>query len=185
MQTLGLDISTSKVGLVILDEFHTLIHAEAICIKKMKSFHDKATHVKNSLKRIRADYDISRISIEQNLQAFRPGFSSAKTLFTLARFNGVVTYLLQEEFGSEVSEINVNHARKLVGLKIDRKSKEPTKEQVLKWVSAKDLGGFSWPEKTISRGTRKGLVIPAEECYDIADAYVIAAASLYESRSAT
>ena len=43
-------------------------------------------------------HDIQKIFIEENLQAFRPGFSSAKTLLTLARFNGIVSYLSQLEF---------------------------------------------------------------------------------------
>ena len=61
--------------------------------------------------------------IEENLQAFRPGLSSAKTLLTLARFNGIVGYLAQQEFFCEPIYINVNVARKSVGLKIIRKSK--------------------------------------------------------------
>lgn len=185
MQTLGLDISTSNIGIVILDNEQKLIHAEALAIKKLKSFHEKAAFVKESIKKVNKKFDIKSIAIEQNLQAFRPGFSSAKTLFTLARFNGVVTYLLHEEFKLDVTEINVNHARKVVGLKINRKSESSTKEQVLDWVSSRDLGGFSWPKRKVTRGKRAGHVIFTEECYDIADAYVIAAASLYESRSTT
>ena len=181
MYVLGLDISTSNVGVVILDQVGQLIHAEAVQISKDKSLTRKADAVNERILEISKKYLISKIAIEQNLQAFRPGFSSAKTLFTLARFNGVVTYLLGKAFSLEISEINVNHARKLVGLKINRKSDKKTKEQVWDWVASRDLDSFDWPRKTISRGIRKGHVILADHAYDIADAYIISLACLYES----
>jgi len=183
MYVLGLDISTSNVGLVILDESLSLIYADAVNLSAEKTLIQKADKVHEKISEIFEKFSISIIAIEQNLQAFRPGFSSAKTLFTLARFNGVITYLLSKVFGLGVNEINVNHARKVVGLKINRKSDKKTKEQVWEWVSSQDLSGFKWPYKTISRGVRKGHVILAEHAYDIADAYVIAAACLYESGS--
>ena len=73
--------------------------------------------------------------------------------------------------------MNVNNARKTVFLKIDRKSDLSTKEQVLSFVQGK-LPDFTWPMRTLKSGARKGLVIPADSCYDIADAYVIALASV-------
>ena len=183
MYTLGLDISTSNVGFVVLDKSLSLIYADALNLSTDKTLTQKADKVQQKILEISKKFSVSQVAIEQNLQAFRPGFSSAKTLFTLARFNGVVTYLLSKTLGLEVSEINVNHARKVVGLKINRKSDKKTKEQVWDWVSSRDLAGFKWPYKTISRGQRKGRVILAEQAYDIADAYVIAVACLYESGS--
>ena len=120
---------------------------------------------------------ITRILIEENLQAFRPGFSSAKTIVTLARFNGIVTYLCSEVFDIEPEFMNVNSARKTVGLKIDRKSDQSTKDQVLDFAKSRILD-FDWPTRTLKSGARKGLVIPADCCYDIADAYIIAAAGM-------
>ena len=181
MYILGLDISTSNVGIAILDSSKNLIYADVLNLSKDKSLVKKADKVQDKISEISKNYAITHIAIEQNLQAFRPGFSSAKTLFTLARFNGVVTYLLSKTLRLNVEEINVNHARKLVGLKINRKSSKKTKDQVWEWVSSHDLGSFKWPYKTISRGVRKGHVILAEQAYDIADAYVIALACLYES----
>ena len=183
MYTLGLDISTSNVGFAVLDNSFNLIYADVLTLSKEKTLVDKADKVGLRLSEISQEFSISKIAIEQNLQAFRPGFSSAKTLFTLARFNGVVTYLLSKTWDLDVNEINVNHARKVVGLKINRKSDKKTKEQVWDWVSSQDLGNFEWPYKTITRGTRKGHVILAEQAYDIADAYIIATACLYESGS--
>ena len=71
------------------------------------------------------------------------------------------------------SFINVNHARKVVGLKIDRKSETSTKDQVLEFARRR-IANFEWPMRTMKSGPRKGLVLFADSCYDISDAYIIA-----------
>lgn len=174
---LGLDISTSNVGFCILGTEGDLVDARAVSFSKNKTIFEKALDVRAELQNLKANHGISKVLIEENLQAFRPGFSSAKTIVTLARFNGIVTFLCSEVFEIEPEFMNVNSARKKVGLKIDRKSTSSTKDQVLGFVK-KELPGFEWPERTLKSGSRKGLVIPADCCYDIADAYIIAAAGL-------
>ena len=177
---LGLDISTSNVGWCILDPVTLkLVAANAIELSKEKCIFQKCKAVLDHLQYTRSEYNITSISIEENLQAFRPGFSSAKTIVTLARFNGMVTLMCHDEFSIIPTFLNVNHARKLAGLKINRKSDSSTKDQVLEFVTGK-IPEFEWPTKTLKSGVRKGLVIPASSCYDIADAYIIALASVSE-----
>ena len=60
----------------------------------------------------------THVFIEENLQSFRSGFSSAQTLSTLARFNGMVSQVCYSEFGIIPEYINVNSARKNLGIKI-------------------------------------------------------------------
>ena len=43
----------------------------------------------------------------------------------------MIRWICYSDLNSEVESINVNTARKTVGLKIDRKSKKKTKEQSL------------------------------------------------------
>ena len=177
---LGLDISTSNVGWCIIEsKDSTMVAAGAIELKKKKTIFEKCQEVRRVLSQLNIDHDIKSISIEENLQAFRPGFSSAKTIVTLARFNGMVTLMSHDEFSLEPHFLNVNKARKTVGLKLDRKSDLSTKDQILSFVKQKEPN-FSWPTRTLKSGVRKGLVIPADCCYDIADAYVIALASVVE-----
>lgn len=174
---LGLDISTSNVGWCVLDTIKgTLQDASVVELSKEKNIFEKAYKVRKELRDIKKKLNITSVCIEENLQAFRPGFSSAKTIVTLARFNGIVTFLCNEVFELEPSFVNVNSARKKVGLKVDRKSDTSTKEQVLNFVKLK-LPEYEWPMRTLKSGIRKGLVIPADSCYDIADAYIVAAAS--------
>ena len=66
---------------------------------------------------------------------------------------------------------------RLAGLKIIKKSETSTKDQVLEFVK-KRLIGYEWPLRTLKSGPRKGHVIPADSCYDIADAYIVAIASV-------
>jgi len=176
---LGLDISTSCIGWCILDDQTGSVGAaSAIVLKDIKCVFDKALMVKEELYSIINDHGVDTIAIEENLQAFRPGFSSAKTIVTLARFNGIVSWLSYECTSVKPNFINVNHARKAVKLKIDRKSSLSTKEQVFEWVKINGMEDFPWPTKMLKSGPRKGRVIFDDSCYDISDAFVIAKAHM-------
>ena len=179
---LGLDISTSNVGWCLLEkETGQFIDAGALELSKKKDIFEKSDVVRKALKELNKRYKISKVGIEENLQAFRPGFSSAKTIVTLARFNGIVTLLAFEEIKVRPSFVNVNSARKTVGLKIDRKSTTKTKDQVLEFVQGK-VQNYKWPTRTLKSGPRKGLVLFADSCYDIADAYIIASSCVNNER---
>ena len=169
---LALDISTSCTGYCLFNE-DELIDIGHIDLSKHKGLYEKATHVKDRILILNHHYKIDRVVVEENLQAFRPGLSSAKTLMTLAQFNGVVRWICHEHLFVEVVAINVNTARKSVGLKIDKKDKsKTTKEKVLDWVSADDPS-IKWPTKILKSGPNKGLKRICNEAYDMADAYVI------------
>ena len=178
---LGLDISTSCTGWCLLDEDGKLSSMGYIDLKREKGSFKKADVVKSKIKEINLHNPITDVFIEENLQSFRSGFSSAQTLSTLARFNGIISYICFEEFGFEPRFLNVNRARKRLGIKIIRKKDggKPTKEQVLEWVStALNSTGHVWPSKTLKSGPRKNQIVLVSECYDRADAYVIASAGL-------
>ena len=115
--------------------------------------------------------NIQAIGIEQNLQSFRSGFSSAQTISTLSKFNGIVSFISFEIFKTEPVHINVNAARKSLGIKLIRKKDggKPTKDQVLEWVQSNVE--FSWPKKILKSGPRKGQEVNDPGCFDIADAY--------------
>ncbi len=179
MKILGLDISTSCTGWSVVSEAGEFIDAGYLELKKEKSIYDKAMKVKKFISDISKKYVIDSVFIEENLQAFRPGLSSAKTLMTLSRFNGMVSLVCHEVLNKEPVMLNVNAARKSLGIKITRKAAGglPTKEQVLIWAKQSLLHtGFVWPVKTLRGGPNKGKVVDEPGCYDLADAYVIAMA---------
>ena len=172
---LGLDISTSCVGWCILESDGSLAEMGYIPLSKEKDVFSKAKRVSDELSRLHISFPIENIFIEENLQAFRPGLSSAKTLLTLARFNGVVTYMCYQEFNLKPVNINVNSARKILGIKIKKKYEKSTKEQVIEWVDTK-LVNYKWPKKELKSGPRRGQIILDPVCFDMADSYVIASA---------
>lgn len=175
---LGLDISTSCTGWCVIDDNQNLIDMGMINLSKSKSVYSKAVITRDCLKKILARHKIKKVYIEENLQSFRSGFSSAKTLSTLARFNGIVSFISFEIFKIEPVHVNVNAARKSLGIKLIRKKDggKPTKDQVLDWVQSNTV--FLWPKKKLKSGPRKGQEINDPGCFDMADAYVISMAGM-------
>ena len=183
MIILGLDISTSITGYCLMDTEgplgHRLLRADSIIMSKEKDAYRKSVMVREVFKILNAEYQIDKIIVEENLQAFRRGLSSAKTLSTLARFNGIVSFLAQDICEAPVQMINVNTARKTIGVKVDKKIDVPIKAQILDWVQEQpDFLDYSWPTKTLKSGPRKGKTIDAPQCYDIADAAVVCLAGI-------
>ena len=183
MIILGLDISTSITGYCLMDTErsvgHQLLRADSIIMSKEKDAYRKSIMVRETFEMLIQEYKVDKIIVEESLQAFRRGLSSAKTLSTLSRFNGVVSFLAQDIFEVPVKMINVNTARKTVGLKVDRKIDVPIKAQILEWIKLEpNFCDFAWPKKTLKSGPRKGKTIEAPQCYDIADAAVVCLAGI-------
>ena len=163
---LGLDVSTSITGATILDKNGKVVYNEAWDTRKFKNFFKKVEHVEERINQFcNNDYRIERVYIEQSLQSFRSGFSSAKTLSTLARFNGVVSWLVYGILKIEPEYIAATSARKTCGLTVSRGQKG--KEVVMKYVLD------NVPEVIISY-TKNNNIKPA--CYDKADSWAIAKA---------
>lgn len=173
---LSLDISTSCTGYCLFDE-DELVDIGHINLNKHKGLYEKASYIKDRISILSKQYNIDKVAVEENLQAFRPGLSSAKTLMTLAQFNGVVRWICHEKLSVPIESINVNTARKSVGLKINKKDKtKSTKEKVWEWVKVSNKNDnlkIVWPMKTLKSGPNKGKVRLCNEAFDMADAYVI------------
>lgn len=164
---LGLDISTSITGITILDDTGVVVLFDMVDMrpKKFTSFFLKADAVERRLAQIKKDYSIDKIFIEESLQAFRPGLSSASVILTLGRFNGIVSWICYKVFGFEPQYIGASTARKALGIKVERG--ENAKEVVLKRVMELEKG---FQVQYTPHGN------PVAGCYDRADAYVIARA---------
>ena len=114
----------------------------------------------------------TRIFIEQSLQSFRSGFSSAKTLSTLSRFNGVVSWLCYRRYAIEPEYLAATSASKSCGITVPRGTK--AKQVVLQFLLDNE-DGFS------VQYTKQGN--PKPESYDKADSIVIARAGLNLARN--
>ena len=136
---LGLDISTSITGVTVMDKDGNCLYNSMWDTRNKKYFpnlYHKARFIKHMLLDMDDRFFIEKIYIEQSLQSFRSGFSSAKTLSTLARFNGIVSWLCVEIFNIEPEMIAASSARKKVGVVIQRGEK--AKEKSFDFVVANE-----------------------------------------------
>jgi Holliday junction resolvasome RuvABC endonuclease subunit len=129
---LGLDISTTCVGLCVLDSKGNVLLLDHIILSKIKTgLRFKAVAVKERLKDINDQFDIKHIFIEECLLRYRMGASSIHTLMILAKFNGIVSFISSEIFDITPAYILAPHARKVCGVKV---TKEEKKEKGIKQI---------------------------------------------------
>jgi len=172
---LGLDVSTSITGATILDSAGKVVCNTAWDTRKFKNFFKKVEYIEERINQLREDgYKIEKVYVEQSLQSFRSGFSSAKTLSTLARFNGVVSWLVYRILRAEPEYIAATSARKTCGIVVSRgqKGKQVAMQYVIDNV----------PDVSITY-TKHGN--PKPQCFDMVDSWVIARAGWLKCRLTT
>lgn len=165
---LGLDISTSITGATVIDDKGEILYCESWDLRnknRFRSLFEKSKYVRDKIRELEDLFYIDKIYIEQSLQSFRSGFSSAKTLSTLSRFNGIVSWLCYEIFELEPEYIAATSARKKCGIKIPRGTK--AKEVVIKYV----IDNIPGVPITYTKHNN-----PKPGCYDKADSWVVARA---------
>ena len=178
---LGIDVSTSITGFAVVAEGEIVFY-DSVDLRKYKNLFEKAERIKEALFKLMDNYQyereehwladdqdkenkINHIYIEQSLHMFMGGKSSAKTLSTLTRFNGIVSWLAYEMFEMEPKYIAATSARKHAGIKVPRGQK--AKQVVLQHLLDNE------PAFKVEY-TKHGN--PKPESYDRADAIVVAKA---------
>jgi len=164
---LGLDISSSIIGYTVLDDEGNLLECECIRLEKFKDFFIKVKNVKNKMLELNKKFRIDSVYIEESLQAFTAGKSSAMTIQALSKINGTVSWLCYEIFDITPQFVSSGTARKFCGIKIPRGEK--AKPVVLNFVVDSE-------PKFELEFTSKGH--PALGSFDRADSYVVAKAGI-------
>jgi Holliday junction resolvasome RuvABC endonuclease subunit len=167
---LGLDISTSITGFCILDTDSEIIRCDAWDLRNKKIYNtqfNKAAFIKEQLCSIKAQYPIEKIFIEKPFIFFAGGGSSGKTMATLQRFNGMVSWIVKETFDKDPFYLTAQSARKILEIKVPRGTK--AKKEVMLWLLDK-VPSFSVEYTKFGN--------PKPKYLDIADAIVIAKAGL-------
>lgn len=171
----GLDISTSSVGVCILDQNGKVLEIYPIKLtsKEFDDLYDKANTVAHIFRKIANSYRVRRIFVEEAHMKFAAGKSSAQTIATLTAFNGIVCYICYLNSNIKPNKVNVNTARKVLKIKVDRTDKSiSNKEKVFRIV--KELNPeLPWITHVAKSGNSKGKVVYDKENYDMADAWVI------------
>ncbi len=164
---LGLDVSTSITGATVIQngQIRESFFWDTRNKNKFPSLYSKADLIREKLSKLKHNYNISDIYIEQSLHSFRSGFSSAQTLSTLSRFNGIVSWLCYEIFSIQPQMIAASSARKHAGVGLKRG--DNAKEKVLQFVID------NYPDITIQY-TKHGN--PKPGTLDMCDSIIIALA---------
>ena len=175
---LGLDISTSMVGVAIIDQTTgKLILSDGWDISKQETTFGKAEFIGAELYGLRSQYKIEHIFIETALKRFLPGRSRADTLIKLAKFNGITSWLCYDCFDITPKYRNVNTARSFYGLSFPRGTKGPQrKKMVIEAVIEKEKTAFKYEMARGGKNYKKGTD-------DKADAVVIARAGHFVLRN--
>jgi len=150
MVTLGLDASTTIVGWAITEN-NKILEMGFIDIKKQQTTKDKTFFVLTQLHKSSYIDKIEKINIEDSLSGFMGGRTSQQTIVKLAKFNAILSFVFEEEFGIEVQNINPMTARKSVFRKArvkGIKAKDYVKMKIeemydtSKWIKTTSRGNF-------------------------------------------
>ena len=164
MFILGLDLSTSITGATVLDREGNTLLCESWDTRNKNKFpllFHKAQFVRKNL--FGLQYPFTKIYIEQPFTFFNSGGSTAKTMATLQRFNGIISWICYNDLNMIPEYITATQARKLCDLKVPRGTK--AKEVALQFF----LDNGNEIEYTKHGNPKPG-------SYDRADSWVIAKA---------
>lgn len=168
MVILGLDVSTSCVGVAVLNEACDLVDWRPVTFKP-KEFWEKIDALEEQLRDVAQRHPkIDKLFVEEPLQRFVPGFSSASTICTLQRFNGVTCQLARTLWHVDPVYLSAATARKAAGVKVVKGT--PAKQQVFEHMCNHDLLHVAWPLNKKNE--------PVPTCKDVVDAYVVAKAGI-------
>ena len=161
---LGLDVSTTRIGWAIIDEKQELIDSDFFKTDKKMSLEERAVEVrKNIIDPIMALYDIKEMRIEEPFMMFSGGKTTARTMSSLQRFNGMVSLVAHLALGRPATLVGATTARSRCGIKVPRGTK--AKQMVMMWCASKY-------DKFIMEYTRHGNPKPGLD--DEADAIIVA-----------
>ena len=164
MVTIGLDISSSKVGIAVLDKDENIVLSEVIKFKTNTALEDRAQKFERRMREIEKAYVPYAIYIEQPALMFKGGRTTAQTMAKLQRFNGMCSYIVATVFDMVPTMVNPRSARSKLGIKIPRG--QNAKKIIVEWVAGEYKEQFKY------NMTRHGNPQPGTD--DRADAVVVA-----------
>jgi len=169
---LALDVSTSVIGICLLDQNATagqrrLQSLEFLNLKREKNLFSKAIDFRDHILKYKS-LGVKTVAIEEPLVMYKPGNSRAQILSKLSMFNGMISVICYMVFGIEPIYYNVNHARKLAFPELKFKKGEERKMVV--WARVAEV----FPEVQWLYGPRSGNLVKTN--FDMADSAVVALA---------
>jgi len=169
MKVLGLDISSSKIGIALIEDDKKILISEVIKLKSNQTLEQRALIFERRMKEIEKHHVPFLIYIEQPAMMFKGGKTTAYTMATLQRFNGMCSYIVYKVFDHVPTMINPRSARAKLGIKTPRRApSSQVKRCIIEHVEEMFEGKFKYEL------THKGNPKPGTD--DRADAIVVAIA---------
>jgi len=165
---LGLDISTSVIGMAVMDLDKNLIEYKNLKLSSKLGLELRCHNFKKEVSDFFGEYCFVNIYVEQPFMMFSGGKTTAQTMSKLQRFNGMCCYAVYGETFLVPELIHANTARKKMNISIPRNVKKK-KTYIVEQVKNK-YPSFNYEL------TRFGNPKPGTD--DIADAIVIAHAGV-------
>jgi hypothetical protein len=173
MRILGLDVSTTTIGYCVMEsDDRSIVELGHISLKNVEGLFNKVDFAVPKIAALIVAHNVSKTYVEEGVQMFTTGMSSAQTILTLAKFNALISYHVRNQLGdANLAWVKPNEARKSCGLILTTKAKaggKSQKEQTFDQLTAPN-GLLSHVKFEL---TKTGKQKP--ENYDRADAYVVA-----------
>jgi len=161
---LGLDVSTTKVGLAILSDpissplnvngsvvtrhRRELIHSEYwdLNTKTYPDLESKMEVVMAELSTLRSQYDITDVFIEEHVKGtFHARNTNIKILLQLAKFNALVSWACYDMLDKRAIPVSSGKCRSSYGISFPRRAKSPERKKiVIKSVIENEGDKFEW-----------------------------------------
>lgn len=171
--TYGFDISTSVIGWAIFRN-GSYFDSGYIKFKQGQNLYEKADFFSSFVSEKFDSHPPSKVLVEQPKLGFST--STAKTLSTLQRFNGIASYVIYERSGVVPEMVDERNARKAAGLKIVRFAKNDKNKIKDKHQVGNQVIRFDWFPKDRIQYKKTGKI--KDEIYDETDAIILCLAKL-------
>lgn len=176
--TIGLDISTTVIGIALFDNDNKICSLEYIKFKqkttlfeRLDDFVEHIDKLSSALNLEDGENKLANISIEEPLKKFKGKFSNADTIQKLTMMNAMVSGYMYKKFGVEPRYYNVNSARKMVFPDLKIPQSAPNKKYLIWEKVVEQEPQINWK---YSKRTHKLM----KENFDMTDAYVVGMADI-------
>ena len=168
---LGLDISTSVVGIAMFNESYTLQELSYVKFKNGTNLFIKLDEFIEFFESKYNDTKINHIHIEEPLKAFKGKFSNADTIQKLTQMNSMISGYLYKKYRIQPLYFNVNTARSIVFPELKMPKSHPNKKHLIWEAVMKAEPKVIWLYSSKNHALR-------DVNFDMCDAWVAGMASI-------
>lgn len=182
---LALDASSKVIGFSIFDlNTKQLLKIDKFLHDDKKTLIERVLEYEKLLLKLKEEYNITEMVIEEAFKAFTGGGSSATTVQVLTAIN-FGYQLITTKNNVKVTTLTVNEARKncFPGVKIRTlaKMRKQKEKDFCFDLTLPTLKSY-YTTKTISKGKNKGNVVYEEWCKDMADSWIVGTGYLAQKK---